>query len=462
MLKKEQLLFYSNRSKVRKIYKPLLNKNNKFLESLADYLYNNFVKKALTMLYVLKRLKKFNLLLYLFNLYKDYFIAFIQIKLLSYKKLLLIKNSNIKIIKKNKIYCKEKIVVKNNVLNEKYSEFKKDYFSSEIYLTKIKDCFFYTNIDLIFHSKTNYIYNDNNITKDFILPEEYDKLSITTILSPRKLNKLYDPTKGINLNNIFYINSRLVLNYSHWLLEFLPKIVIFYSDKKNLDIPMTINSDIHKNCLQQILLFNRKIKIILVKPYLKINAKTIHHITPVSDIPFNYRTEKSFLKNLFSFNKFSKKPYKILRNLFIKKKELLKYKQKYLGAKVYLSRKAKYRLIKNEIEIININAKKGYLIKDPVKLLMEEQIALFYYSKIIVTASGSSMANLIFSGKSLKLVYLASDCKKHGYHFYPRLANVANPDLKILQFLGNKTNSVHESYSIDTIKYINFLNENDL
>ena len=46
MLKKEQLLFYSNRSKDHKIYKPLLNKNNKFLESLADYLYNNSRQKC--------------------------------------------------------------------------------------------------------------------------------------------------------------------------------------------------------------------------------------------------------------------------------------------------------------------------------------------------------------------------------------------------------------------------------
>lgn len=397
---------------------------------------------------------------------------FSNVKIFEQSHLVCIKNSTVRtksntlpisgLVFKKKLFSKEKVIVTNNVVNEEYLYFRKNYLSSDIYLTAFKDCFFYTNINFIFEPKSNNIYTDNTNYNDFVFPEEVDRRKISTLVSERKMDSRFCKSKSLMLDNVFYINSRLDVNYSHWLIESFPKIVLYYSKRENFKVPLIVSSNLHKNCLALIRSFNAEIKIIIASPYLKIISKKIYHITPVADIPFNYRSNDSLIRNHFKVNTFTQKPFLKTREALLKNKEMLSFKNKYSDSCIYLCRNSNYRLIINELDIIKINRKHGLKIIDPASLSIVEQIAMFYFCKTIITPSGSAMANLIFSGPNLNLVYIASNNKSHGYHFYPRLASVANPSIKIYQFLGEITQGVHSSYSVDIEEYEQFLVNNSL
>lgn len=208
-------------------------------------------------------------------------------------------------------------------------------------------------------------------------------------------------------------------NYSHWLLDIIPKIKIlsevyslkkidyFYFTKLNrfqketfkvlkLNPNKIINSKIYKHCLIENLFF-------CTHPnYLKGTISTAH-----SNIPkwiVDYLRKKFLTSNI---------------------KKNLKYK------KIYIDRSdSSYNHCKliNDEEIKKYLKNKGFKILKLSKLNFKQQVSIFKNCEIVIGPHGAGMANLIFCKKKTKVL---------------EIKNVGHPN-KVYQKISQLNNLEHQ------------------
>jgi len=184
-----------------------------------------------------------------------------------------------------------------------------------------------------------------------------------------------------NKNDFKVINDVVVLgsspndNYFRNLITFMPRI-LFISEKQ-------INLAIHRKSSNKFRKF--------VKDFLKIRGVEIKKFIYLDDGFYSFKNSQ--IPQFFSKNS----SIKILNKVFKKN-----YESK---NRIYLTRKnAHYRKIINESDLIdNLKLKKFQFI-DLDSLSIDKQIDVFSSAEIVISATGSALANIVFCNNGTKII----------------------------------------------------------
>ena len=191
-----------------------------------------------------------------------------------------------------------------------------------------------------------------------------------------------------NYNNFSIINDAYLLgsspgdNYYSNLLFFLPRI--FFNNKNEVRLV------VHRNLSNKFRKLILKIGKILKKKITFVYLDNEIYLFKNSQIPQFLKISKSI---------------KIL-NYF------LNNNSKNNNLKIYVSRQnSNYRNILNEDDLIKLLKSKGFRIIDPNHFDIDEQIELFSSAKIVISASGSGLSNIIFCKPGTKILEIRPNYK---------------------------------------------------
>ena len=214
--------------------------------------------------------------------------------------------------------------------------------------------------------------------------------------------------------NAFVLGSSALDNHYRNLITFLPRI-FFIPDKE-------INLAIHRNSSNNFRYFLENI--------LKKNGKKLNKVIYL-DNEF-YKFQDSLIPQFFS----KEISIKILNNLSIKDTESKRNK-------IYITRKDNfYRNILNEKDITDILREKKFRIINLNNFSLEEQIKIFSSSDVIISATGSSLANIVFCKEGTKIYEIVPEYK------LPDESNLQKRYIDICKTLNLK----HFFYKADSIK----------
>lgn len=317
----------------------------------------------------------------------------------------------------------------------------KDFTIPEINLYTIEDVFIVMGMSIITY-RSKYYYVEEDDLKIHVIPDESLGINLHSFLQPHKINILSQHKEVLKFSEAMVISCSLASNYCHWLSDYLPRIILFYRDKKNLSVPLILSTSLHKNIISSIHSYNSKIFIHRVRNFSGLKIKKLFYISPVSYVPYNFRSRKISNKYKSQIG-FSRKFFKDFKDYY----PTISLNKTFEN--VYLLRKSKVRKILNEDQVIKALKKLGFLIIDPTKLSFLDQAIMFHSAKIIVSSAGATFANIVFSNEKQVVVSLLSDNPDHGFSFFPNLSYVSSR-CRIHFFFGTKTkHSIHEDFFIN-------------
>ncbi|MEG4107039.1 tetratricopeptide repeat protein [Microcoleus sp. S13_C5] len=123
--------------------------------------------------------------------------------------------------------------------------------------------------------------------------------------------------------------------------------------------------------------------------------------------------------------------------------------------RIYISRrKARYRRVLNEEDVVEVLEKFGFVSILPESMSLAEQIAHFYHAEVIVAAHGSGLTNTIFSRQGTKVIELVSP--HYISHYYWGISQYLQLEHYFL------TGEAFECYPIRQLMYQNSLTEDIL
>ena len=327
-------------------------------------------------------------------------------------------------------------VINNNFM--KYSAYKIP--AINLYII---DCSFITTPMSIINYNEKLFFSEHDDFNVHVIPDELLDINLRRYCKTKKIRTLKECIGTLSYPSAMAITSNLSNNYFHWIVDYLPRIILFYQDKKNQDIPLILSSSIHKNLIESITKFNSKIRIHLVDNFVGIKIKKQYYVSPVSTFIFDYR-KKIFYKKYGSQIGYSLKFFRDFKKNYPKIKINSKFN------KVFIVRNSSYRKITNQKKVIAALKKLGFLIIDFNSTPFIEQQVIFNSASIIVSPIGATLANMVFSNKNQCIIALTSNHPDHVLTMFTNLS-YASSMCKIHFFYGSKaTFSIHDNYSIDT------------
>ena len=242
-----------------------------------------------------------------------------------------------------------------------------------------------------------------------------------------------------SLSEIYILGSSPGNNYYRNLITFLPRLFFIHGVKVKLAI--------HRNLTNK---FKNFIKYLCNKRGIKVQFVFL-------DDEF-YSFKNSQIPSFLSY----KDSFKILNSL----KELNSDSKN----KIYLSRqKSSYRNLINEGDIIDILKKKGFRIIDLNDLSVFDQINLFSSASVIVSPTGSSLANIVFCNPETKIIEIiprynhlyenafklrySSICKELALNYFSVMADPVELD----KIDNNAKTFIHSKFLNESNYYKNLL-----
>lgn len=314
-----------------------------------------------------------------------------------------------------------KVTISNKKIKE--VQVKKINFIDNINVSKFNYKFFEVKQGRLF---TNYVECLGIISNNFLI-KEISFQQINGILKKSKNETLESGTPKILKK---FSGKILSLsqgasghnNYSHWLLDIIPKLKIA-SEKYNLQkINFFYFSKINSFQKQSLKFLNlNPNKFIDSNIYRHIQAPTVFAVTHP-----NY-----FYGKIFDAH--SNLPSWIviyLRKIFLNKKFKSKKKFKNIFIDRSDSEQSHCKLINNQ-QIINYLKKNNFKILQLSKLNFNEQIFVFSNCRNIIAPHGAGLANLVFCKKKTKVIEIIP--KNHPNNVYKRISEINKLDYKSIR-----------------------------
>jgi tetratricopeptide (TPR) repeat protein len=206
---------------------------------------------------------------------------------------------------------------------------------------------------------------------------------------------------------IAYISVKPLANYYHWMADLLPRIELI----RQSGIPMN------------------SIDRFLINPTgLPIQAETLNLLgIPLEKIwlsaePIHIKAKELIIPSLTgSIWYMSKWVCDFLRRQFLPLAQTNQAGQQF-PEKIYICRESKYRRIVNEPEVIAALREQGFAIVRLESLSFLEQVALFANAKVVISAHGSGLTNIVFCQPGTKVLELFAS--NYIVRFYWKLSNL--------------------------------------
>jgi len=235
-------------------------------------------------------------------------------------------------------------------------------------------------------------------------------------------------------------------NYFHWLIEALPRMSIIEKFPELDAVPLLIDDNLQPQQMELLhLINNKKRELIKLKQNEAYVIENLFYPSGLSHMHNNYYYPVSYNKDLVT----SPDAIDYLR------KKLIPPDQEVISNRnIYISRKNlghSKRLINDE-EISIYLAGKGFEIIYPEKMTIAEQIKVFSEANVIIGASGSAFANLVFAPKNCRVFVLSANNKQVNLNLFAMIAH--SLQMECTYVLGhdesaNSCTQTHNDFRVD-------------
>jgi hypothetical protein len=207
-------------------------------------------------------------------------------------------------------------------------------------------------------------------------------------------------------------------NYAHWLTEVLPRIFLLATCEDFAVTPIVLDAQIHAN-------FRRSADLILgdgreihcLKPSELLSVDNLHFVSHAGYVPFKRltKTDLGHSHGVFSGGVLSDMVRHLQRRLGLE--------DRFERRRIYIRRRSHVRHLVNDAEIEDRLVAAGFTIVEPEKLTFDEQVELFSEAEIVVGATGSALANLIFCPATCPVIILISNFRQTPYWYWHNMAS---------------------------------------
>lgn len=274
---------------------------------------------------------------------------------------------------------------------------------------------------------------------------------VTSIDHSERSLQLFLSNKGVVIKAGITLLGQNTANYAHWLTETLPKLAVLSAFPQYYDLPLLVDSGLHRNIYESIGTVAGKHKqLIFVERWQRADVKKLVCVSQAGYEPyiphglFNTGTPQII-------NSFSAPALAALHAVVL---DTLPPPDSGNCEKIFLCRSDSsnnLRYLANSADIEALLRKKGYTPVDPSKLSFVEQVQICHAARIIVAPVGAALANMIFASSSCRVLALSPYYENANYYFYSNLA--ATLKLNFFYLVGRQVDQrghpAHRSYSID-------------
>jgi capsular polysaccharide biosynthesis protein len=328
---------------------------------------------------------------------------------------------------------------------KKFASYQSDYNMEAITIAEIEHAYVRGGSNFFFIG-SNAIHHNfyDHITE--LTVEEYNSLHVINS-NNMILTLIGDEVLDLELDMAACFLDGCSLNYAHWLVEVLPRITLFCAQEKYKNVPLIIDDGLHENQLESLkaVVSNKRDVYILRKGCrLKVNRLLVTSST--SYVPFGFRNiRKNLQRNQGQFNSHA---IEMMRERCITSAD--SENDGNWPSKIFLIRNSINKQAHNLKDLKTMLAKFGFVTLEAEKLTFFEQVNFFNHADVVIGASGSAMANLIFTKKNTKILILIGNSEMVSYYYWQNMAT--SIDKKITYILGdvNKEDceDIHPNFTV--------------
>ena len=220
------------------------------------------------------------------------------------------------------------------------------------------------------------------------------------------------------------------------------------------DIPLLVPNNLHQNLINALVKENvHKNPIIFLDEDCDYLVKKLIYPSPLSRIMDRYHGNVKYNQDIILSKKWiSKVAMTISRDCNVENDK---------SSRIYIHRNGSVRKVENQEEIEQILKKYNFLIIEPEKESLDEQIRLFANASLVIAPTGAALTNILFCKPGTKIIIFMSNHESTNYYFWNNLGSINGLDVKIIAgrraYKINNNNSVHDDYSIDIDAILNEL-----
>jgi capsular polysaccharide biosynthesis protein len=266
-------------------------------------------------------------------------------------------------------------------------------------------------------------------------------------------------TKQTVLEQGFLLSGRVPTNYFHWLIEYLPKLLVNQFETLPPNMPIIINSDLAPQLVESLQTLLKRMGVTnpiyeraqgeeLHVKTLWLPSNTLSHPDRF-DIPFEEGAGVSQIH--LDFLRQHLLPREIKSDI---------PKRLFVGRKTTANRG-----ITNQLEIEQIARENGFFIFYPEDYDFASQVQHFAAAEAICATGGAALSNLIFVQEGTRVLGLVAE-RNASYAIQPNLAQFAGGDFRYLlgrsefprAYYRTEEAYVHANFSIAPQKFKQALN----
>lgn len=248
-------------------------------------------------------------------------------------------------------------------------------------------------------------------------------------------------------------------NYAHFITETLVKLSIYDRVSDFVDWPIIVEKRLHKNQVELLKFFNRNNReIIFVDSWQPVEVSSLLYVeAPGFE---RYLSEKVFVRDIIPFfNKFDRNAFSLMRKNFFELIQVDLRKQSPVSVYVMRGRKSlNLRILLNEDEIIQYVKSKGFIIVDPEKMTIMEQLKIFSRANVIICPVGAALANMVFVPDDCAVLAFAPFHDGANVNYFGELSR--SLDLNVTFLFGTIHSSIQSAngnYYVDISEIEKFL-----
>jgi glycosyltransferase involved in cell wall biosynthesis len=236
------------------------------------------------------------------------------------------------------------------------------------------------------------------------------------------------------------------INYFHWMIECLPKLMFIDEMEQFKDVPLLLPKGLHDNLEKALEKVNvNDHRIIRIEPGVSFKVGRLIFPSALTRIVDRYKGKVAYDTDIvLSENWVSKVGNQLKGNIT---NETKPYR------KIYLTRREGLRAIKDSAEIELMLLRHQFEIIDIGGTSLEHQIELFAQAAVVIAPTGAALTNMLFCPPGTKVIILMSNHELTNYYFWSQLAQIAGLDVKFIAgdriFNVSSIFSVHDDYAID-------------
>jgi capsular polysaccharide biosynthesis protein len=224
-------------------------------------------------------------------------------------------------------------------------------------------------------------------------------------------------------------------NYFHWLVEALPKLWLIEMANVPIDVPVLIPTGLHENLLLALRRVLGERPYIAMLPDVGVRVKQLWYPSDLGRV----------LDSLWT-------PVREDYDIVVSREGIRYVRDKLTTPstmpatrKIYVERASSTRQLLNEPELIEALRKSGFEIINPARVTLDEQIALFSQSRLIIAPTGAAMTNLIFTQAGTHALIILAENKQSNLNIFNHVGEAVGATVSFC--LGERAFAEHNIYS---------------